>query len=169
MNTTENKKKSESLVLVEMVFPNSTNHYGTMFGGKVLDLMDRAAFLAATRFTEQSIVTASMERIDFFLPIKNGHLVELKSRVIYTGRTSLIVKVDLFAENPLRRYREQASQGYFNMVSVNEHGKPIPVPQVLIETEDEKADWDHARSLLEFRRTASRQGFRPKPNDAAKF
>jgi acyl-CoA hydrolase len=135
-----------------MVFPNSTNHYGTMFGGKVLDLMDRAAFLAATRFTEQSMVTASTERIDFFRPIKNGHLVELRAQVVYTGRTSLTVKVDLFAENPLRRYREQASQGFFNMVSVDEHGTPMRVPQLELETDDQRADWDHAKSLLEFRK-----------------
>lgn len=146
------KKKSEPLVLVEMVFPDSTNHYGTMFGGKVLDLMDRAAFLAATRFTEQSIVTASTERIDFFHPIKKGHLVELRAQIVYTGRTSLTVKVDLFAENPLRRYREQASQGFFNMVSVDENGKPIAVPQLEIETDEQRTDWAHAKSLLDFRK-----------------
>lgn len=145
-------KKSEPLVLVEMVFPNATNHYGTMFGGKVLDLMDRAAFLAATRFTEQSIVTASMERIDFFRPIKNGHLVELQAKVVYTGRTSLTVKVDLYAENPLRRYRERACQGYFNMVSVDEHGRPIEVPLLAVESPEDEREHMHVEALLEFRR-----------------
>lgn len=151
MLKTKVSKKSEPLVMLEMVFPDSTNHYGTMFGGKVLDLMDRAAFLAATRFTEQSIVTASMERIDFFRPIKNGHIVELKAKVVYTGRTSLTVKVELFAENPLRGYREQASLGFFNMVSVDEHGRPIPVPNLIVESELERADWNHVKSLLEFK------------------
>ena len=148
-------KKSEPLVMVEMVFPNSTNHYGTMFGGKVLDLMDRAAFLAATRFTEQSIVTASMERIDFFRPIKNGHLVELRAKVVYTGNTSLTIRVDLFAENPLRGYREQASQGFFNMVSVDEHGHPIPVPSLIVETVEEKTDWERVKSILDFKKNQS--------------
>lgn len=55
------------------------------------------------------------------------------------------------AENPLRRYREQASQGYFNMVSVDEYGKPILVLQLLIETDDEETEWQHVRSLLVFR------------------
>ena len=156
MSPSKPARKSEPLIMIEMVFPNSTNHYGTMFGGKVLDLMDRAAFLAATRFTEQSIVTASMERIDFFRPIKNGHLVELRARVVYTGRTSLTVRVDLFAENPLRGYREQASQGFFNMVSVDEHGRPIPVPSLIVETESEKAEWEHVKSLLEFKSKSPR-------------
>lgn len=147
-------KKSEPLIMVEMVFPNTTNHYGTMFGGKVLDLMDRAAFLAATRFTEQAIVTASMERIDFFHPIKHGNLVELKAHVIYTGKTSLVVRVDLFSENPLKGYRERASQGYFHMVSVNETGRPNDVPQLLISTEEEKKEWSIA---LEFREARNKR------------
>ncbi len=150
-STLENKKKkSEPLHIVEMVFPNTTNHYGTMFGGKVLDLMDRAAFLASTRFSHQSIVTASMERIDFYVPIKSGNLIELISQVVYTGQTSMTVKVDLYSENPIKKIREHASQGYFNMVSVNEYGHPIPVPALLVTTEEEKAEWEHVRELLEF-------------------
>lgn len=144
------KKKSEPLHMVEMVFPNSTNHYGTMFGGKVLDLMDRAAFLVSTRFSNQSMVTASMERIDFYAPIKSGNLVELIARVVYTGRTSITVKVDLFSENPIMKTREHASQGYFNMVSVNENGRPIPVPSLLLSTDQDKEEWEHVRTLIEF-------------------
>ena len=144
------KKKSEPLHMVEMVFPDSTNHYGTMFGGKVLDLMDRAAFLVSTRFSNQSMVTASMERIDFYAPIKSGNLVELIARVVYTGRTSITVKVDLFSENPILKTRERASQGYFNMVSVNENGRPIPVPSLLLSTDQDKKEWEHVRTLIEF-------------------
>lgn len=152
-----NLKKAIPLTMVEMVFPNATNHYGTMFGGKVLDLMDRAAFLAATRFTEQSIVTASMERIDFFRPIKNGHLVELEARVVYTGKTSLTVKVRLYAENPLRKYREQACQGFFHMVSIDENGRPIPIPGLLIETDEERADFKHVQGLHNFHKSRKNQ------------
>lgn len=136
--------------MVEMVFPNTTNHYGTMFGGKVLDLMDRAAFLASTRYSNQSMVTASMERIDFHSPIKSGNLVELVARVVYTGRTSLTVKVDLYSENAIKKTKEHACEGYFNMVSVNQEGRPIPVPKLLIETEKEKEEAQHVLSLIEF-------------------
>lgn len=140
-------KKSIPLTMVEMVFPNTTNHYGTMFGGKVLDLMDRAAFLAATRFTEQSIVTASMERIDFLRPIKHGHVVELIAKVVFTGRTSTTIKVDLYAENPLRGYRECASSGYFHMVAIDEVGKPVEIPHLLVESNEEKQEWEYIQQL----------------------
>ncbi len=134
------------LHMVEMVFPNTTNHYGTMFGGKVLDLMDRAAFLAATRFSNHSIVTASMEHIDFFVPVKQGHLVELIAEIVYTGRTSLTVRVDLFSENPIERSRTHASQGYFNMVAVDSDGKPVRVPTLLVETEEQRTEWARVKA-----------------------
>ena len=146
------QKKSEPLRMVEMVFPNTTNHYGTMFGGNVLYLMDHVAFLASTRFSHQAMVTVSTENIDFYVPIKSGHLVELIAQVVYTGRTSLTVKVDLFSENPIQKSREHASQGYFHMVSVDENGNPIPIPALLISTNEEKEEWEYVQSLRNFRK-----------------
>ncbi len=144
-------RRAEPLRMVEVVFPNTTNHYGTMFGGKVLDLMDRAAFLAATRFSNQAMVTASMEHIDFFVPIKHGNLVELIAKIIHTGRTSMTVKVELYSEDPIKQTREHASEGYFHMVSVDDKGNPIPVPPVLITTEEELYEWKLAEELRQFR------------------
>lgn len=117
----------------------------------MLDLMDRAAFLAATRFTNQTIVTASTEHIDFFVPVKSGNLVELIAQIVYTGTTSLTVKVDLYSENPIHRTREHASQGYFHMVSVDELGRPMSVPSIHISTSEDRAEWEHVKSLREFR------------------
>lgn len=146
-------KPSVPLHMVEMVFPNTTNHYGTLFGGKVLDLMDRAAFLVATRFTGQTIVTASTEHIDFFVPVKSGDLVELIAEVVYTGRTSLSVRVDLYSENPIRQTREHASQGYFHMVAVNAEGQPIGVPSLKLENVRQQEEWDYVQQLRAFRQS----------------
>ena len=163
MNSTTNNprpaRRPNPLVMVEMVFPNATNHYGTLFGGKVLDLMDRAAFLAATRFSNQMMVTASTEHIDFFVPVKSGHLVELIAEVVFTGRTSLTVRVDLFSEDAIDKTREHASQGYFHMVSVDAHGSPIAVPALLVRNEVEQSEWDYVTKLREFRKTHTRRPF----------
>lgn len=145
--TCSSARRSEPIRLVEMVFPNTTNHYGTMFGGKVLELMDRAAFLAASRFTQRAIVTASTERIDFHVPIRHGHLVELIAYVVYSGRTSVTVKVELYAEDPVRGSREHATSGYFHMVAVTEDGKPTAVPALLIETPEIQAEWDAVQAF----------------------
>lgn len=142
----------EPLRMVEMVFPNTTNHYGTLFGGKVLDLMDRAAFLAATRFTHQMIVTASMEHIDFLVPVRTGHLIELLAQVVYTGTTSLTVKVDLFSEDAFGNNRQHASQGYFHMVAVDADGRPSAIPCVKIETDEQQQEWEYVERLRALRK-----------------
>lgn len=144
---------AETIRMVEMVFPNTTNHYGTLFGGKVLDLMDRAAFVAATRFSHQTIVTVSTEHIDFLAPVKSGHLIELMARVVYTGRTSLTVKVDLFSENPVLRHRAHASTGYFHMVAVDAHGKPEQVPALLVDDEAGRVEWKRVEELRAARKS----------------
>lgn len=146
--------RPETIRLVEMVFPDSTNHYGTMFGGKVLDLMDRAAFVAASRYAGLSMVTASTERVDFHVPIKAGQMVELEARVIHTGRSSLTVRVSLFAQAPQGGPRAHATTGYFHMVAVDENGRPVPVPGFTPEGEAEQAEWNHAQALKDARRSA---------------
>ena len=99
--------------MVEMVFPTQTNHYGTLFGGHALELMDKSAFITASRFTRKAMVTASSERVDFRAPVKNGQLVEVIGKIVKKGRSSVTVAVDLFAEN-LRRYL--AGEPLFNLV-----------------------------------------------------
>jgi Acyl-CoA hydrolase len=78
------EKESIEVVTAQLVLPPNTNHYGTIFGGKLVELMDMAGALAAMRFANEEVVTASIEAIDFKMPIKQGDLVELKSNVIYT-------------------------------------------------------------------------------------
>lgn len=114
--------------LLEMVFPQQTNHYGTLFGGQALALMDKAAFVVASRYARRSVVTASSEKCDFHVPVKQGQLVELIARVVGTGSTSLIVEVDLFCEDLLTGDRRLATRGRFVLVALDAHGTPTPVP-----------------------------------------
>jgi acyl-CoA hydrolase len=113
--------------IVEMVFPNQTNHYGTLFGGDALRLMDMAAFVTASRFARRTVVTASSERIDFHIPVRQGQLAEVVGRVISTRRTSLTVEVELWAEDLLTGKRELCTKGSFVLVAVDEHGRPAPI------------------------------------------
>lgn len=110
-----------------MVFPNQTNHYGTLFGGDALRLMDMAAFVTASRHARRPVVTASSERIDFHVPVRQGQLAEVVGRVISTGRTSLTVEVELWAEDLLSGRRELCTKGSFVLVAVDEHGRPTPI------------------------------------------
>lgn len=114
--------------LVEMVFPEQTNHYGTLFGGQALALMDKAAFVVASRYARRTVVTASSEKCDFHVPVREGQLVELLARVIATGRTSMTVEVDLVSEDLLSGDRQLATRGRFVMVALDAHGRPAAVP-----------------------------------------
>lgn len=113
--------------MVEMVFPTQTNHYGTLFGGHALELMDKSAFITASRFTRKAMVTASSERVDFRAPVKNGQLVEVIGKIVKKGRSSVTVAVDLFAENLLTGERQLCAEGRFVLVSVDENNKPVAV------------------------------------------
>lgn len=113
--------------IFKAVFPNTTNHYDTLFGGHAMQLMDEVAFIAATRFTRKRVVTVSSDRIDFNKPIPAGTIVELVARVTHVGRTSLKVHVDIFVEQMYVDRREKAIEGTFAFVAVDEHKHPVPV------------------------------------------
>src|SRR5262252_4961487 len=125
MTTSDLSEGSETRI-VEMVFPNQANHYGTLFGGDALRLMDMAAFVAASRHARKPVVTASSERIDFHVPVLQGQLAEVVGRVSRAGRTSMTVEVELWAEDLLTGRRKLCSKGSFVLVAVDEHGHPVP-------------------------------------------
>lgn len=132
---------SEWVVTVDTVFPNQTNPVGSVFGGRLLQLMDVNAAIACTRFCRRTVVTASTEPIDFRAPVFVGEIVEVKSRVAWTGRTSMIVRCEVHGENPLTGERRLCTIGHLNFVALDEHGRPTPVPRLRVETEMEKRHW----------------------------
>jgi acyl-CoA hydrolase len=125
--TTSNISRPSETRIVEMVFPNQANHYGTLFSGDALRLMDMAAFVAASRHARKPVVTASSERIDFHVPVRQGQLAEVVGRVSRTGRTSMTVEVELWAEDLLTGTRELCTKGSFVLVAVDQDGRPVPI------------------------------------------
>lgn len=126
MNLDEKIKLSETRIF-KAVFPNTTNHYDTMFGGTAMHMMDEVAFITATRFTRKVCVTVSSDRIDFKQPIPAGTIVELIGRVSKIGNTSLDVKVEIYIEQMYSEVREKAITGNFTFVALDENKKPTRV------------------------------------------
>ena len=122
MNYEEKVKSSETHVF-KVVFPNTTNHHNTMFGGKVMEIMDEVAFMTGTRFARKSFVTVSCDRIDFKNPIPADTLVELIGKVKYVGNTSLKVSIDVFVEDRYNESREKAVSGDFTLVAIDKDKK----------------------------------------------
>lgn len=126
MTKEERIEKSETRIF-KAVFPNTTNHYDTLFGGTAMQLMDEVAFITATRFSRQRMVTVSSDRIDFKQPIPAGTIIELVGKVAYTGRTSLKVRVDIFIEQMYSESRDKAITGEFTFVAIDENKKPVKI------------------------------------------
>lgn len=123
----ELRKKEAETRIFKAVFPNTTNHYDTLFGGTALQLMDEAAFICATRFSRQKVVTVSSDRVDFKMPIPSGTLVELVANVDKVGKSSIVVGVDIFVEEMYSEKRERAVHGTFTMVAVDDDKQPVSV------------------------------------------
>jgi acyl-CoA hydrolase len=115
--------------IFKTVFPNTTNHYDTMFGGTVMHLMDEVAFMTATRFTRMRMVTVSSDKIDFKKPIPHGTIIELVGEVVQVGNTSLKVKVDIYVEQMYADARELAVSGNFTFVALDANKKPVKIVQ----------------------------------------
>lgn len=126
MNLEQRINESETRIF-KAVFPNTTNHYDTLFGGSAMQLMDEVAFIAATRFTRKKVVTVSSDKIDFKKPIPGGTIIELVGRVTYIGSTSLKVKVDIFIEEMYQDGREKAISGTFTFVAIDDNKHPVRI------------------------------------------
>lgn len=125
--TREEKIQQSETRIFKAVFPNTTNHYDTLFGGTAMQLMDEVAFITATRYSRQRMVTVSSDRIDFKKPIPAGTIIELVGKVAYTGNTSLKVRVDIFIEQMYSDEREKAVSGEFTFVAIDEHKVPVKI------------------------------------------
>jgi acyl-CoA hydrolase len=113
--------------LLEFVFPSDTNPLGTLFGGTLVAWMDKAAAFAAIRRARGPVVTAAIEGLKFSVPIRQGDMVELLGEVERVGRTSMLVRVQVWREDPRGGARELCTVGRFTMVAIGDNGRPRPV------------------------------------------
>ncbi len=126
MTTGERIQAAETRIF-KAVFPNTTNHYDTLFGGTAMHLMDEVAFITATRFSRQRMVTVSSDRIDFTRPIPAGTIVELIGKITNIGNTSLKVQVEIFVEQMYSENREKAVTGQFTFVAIDDNKLPVQI------------------------------------------
>jgi acyl-CoA hydrolase len=133
------KRASESATeMVQVVLPNDANPLGFILGGSVMHLIDIAGAIACHRHTRSLLVTAAVDGLQFLHPIKVGDLIILKARVTAAWSTSLEVEVEVFSEETLTGVRRMTSRAYLTFVSIDREGRRVPIPPLILETEDEK-------------------------------
>lgn len=143
--------KDSRVEMMEHVFPNDTNPHGTIFGGRVMALIDVAAAIASTRHSRRATVTASVDEVVFHAPVKMGHVLILEAIVNEAFSTSMEIGVNVWSENPLTGERRHTTTAYTTFVALDDLGLPTRVPPLLAETDEEKQRQLDARERKEER------------------
>src|SRR5438067_210467 len=142
----------------ELALPNDANGLGNVLGGKVMHLVDLAGALAALRHARCSVVTASVDYMNFLHPVKIGQLILLRSSVNRVFRTSMEVGVKVFVEDLPTGAIRHTSSAYLTFVALDAASAPVPIPAVIPETEDEKRRYEEAARRREYRLEMRRKG-----------
>ncbi|MBO5282489.1 MAG: acyl-CoA thioesterase [Lachnospiraceae bacterium] len=130
---------------VHLVSPADLNGNGRLFGGTLLKMIDEVAAIVAKRHTgSDSVTTAAIDNLTFKAGAYVDNLLVLIGYVTYTGNTSLEVRVDTYVEDPVSGIRRPINRAYLVMVLLDEAGHPARVPQLVLETEAEKGEWEMA-------------------------
>lgn len=138
-------------VMTDLVLPSDANHYGTIFGGRVMAYIDKIAGIAAMRHARRPVVTVSSDSLDFLAPIKVGEAIQLEAFVTYTHTTSLEVFVQIQSENLMTGEVRLTATSYLTFVAMDEHGQKTEVPPVIPETEEEKRQYVSASDRRKMR------------------
>jgi uncharacterized protein (TIGR00369 family) len=125
-------------VMSRTMLPSDANPYGNVHGGEVMKLIDAVAGAAATRHARARVVTARIDELSFLAPVYVGHLVTAKASVNHVGRTSMEVGVRVEAEDMLTGKVVHVASAYLVFVATDEHGRPVALPPLLAETDEER-------------------------------
>jgi acyl-CoA hydrolase len=158
--------RDSASVYTELTLPNDANSLGTLFGGKLMQFVDVAAALAASRHARCPVVTASIDQMTFLQPIEIGQLVVLRSSVNRVFRTSMEVGVKVTAEDLLTGEIRHVASAYLTFVAFDRERHRVELPQVVPETEDEQRRYDSALKRREHR-LRMRQEARDRASKAA--
>lgn len=137
----------------EIIFPADANALGNLFGGRLMQFIDLVGAMAASRHARATVVTASMDHLDFVAPVKVGNLLILKASVNRAFRTSMEVGVKCMVEDIREQRLKHVSSAYLTFVAMDLDGHRLEVPQVLPETDHQKRRFEDAARRREMRST----------------
>ena len=130
--------------MTQIVLPNDTNPLGNLLGGTLMHWIDIAAAMVASRHSNMTVATVSVDNIEFKHPIKMGELVVLKAKLIFTGTSSMVVCVKTYGENVRTGDIIEANRAYLTFVALDDNCKPTKVPRIILETDEEREAYKKA-------------------------
>ncbi|WMJ73587.1 acyl-CoA thioesterase [Cytophagaceae bacterium ABcell3] len=139
------KHAKDSLVIkTEMVLPNDTNPLNNLMGGRMMHLMDVVSAISAQKHSNHVVVTASVDNVSFSHPIKLGSVVTMESKITRAFSSSMEIHIKVWAEDFTTNSRIKSNEAFFTFVAVDNTGRPVEVPEVIPETDEEKELYDSA-------------------------
>tara|TARA_Y100001968_G_scaffold311031_1_gene332585 strand:- start:1486 stop:1953 length:468 start_codon:yes stop_codon:yes gene_type:complete len=137
---------TEPVTKIDEVFPQDTNAYNTLFGGRLMSIMDTAAGMVSSKFAHREFVTVSVDALKFKRPAYQGDLIETIAKVVHTSTHTAGVHVVAKRLNRSEWVKEEICSGFFFMVAIDSQMRPIPIPQLKPQTDEEKRIWNLAQS-----------------------
>lgn len=137
---------------VQMIMPAHINGYNRLFGGKLMEWIDIVAGVVARRHSNSNITTVYVDNLQFKAAVYVNDTIVLRGKITYVGHTSMEVRVDTFSE-ALSGERTLVNQAYLVMVALGYKDRPTPVPPLILETEEEKQEWEAAKKRYNLRKT----------------
>jgi acyl-CoA hydrolase len=149
----KNPKKIEDSLTEQqyLVCPAHINHYGRLFGGHLLKWIDELAGIVAIRHCGNLVTTAAIDNLQFRAPAYTGDMVVLRGWVTCVGKTSMEVRVDTYRE-AMDGSRELINKAYIDMVAIDCKGRPTEVPGLILETEEQRLEWEAAQKRRQIRK-----------------
>src|SRR5512143_921211 len=142
MTNVNSKHSSDSQVtLAQFMQLEHANALGNVHGGWIMKLIDEAGGLCATRHARRPAVTLAVDSLRFLSPVHVGDYVTFTAHLNWTGRTSMEVEVNVEAENLLTGQKTHTNSAYLVYVALGQDGRPVEVPGLVLETEDERRRW----------------------------
>ena len=149
-NVTYKRVEESKTETAHLIRPNHLNGAGRLFGGTLMQWIDEVAAVVAKRHAGTNVTTASVDNLTFLKGAYNNDLVIIKGKITWVGTTSMEVCVDTFVEK-LSGERVQINNAHFIMIAIDKNDKPIQVPRLLVETDEEKLAWEHGEERRKIR------------------
>lgn len=130
----------------QVAFPGDANSAGIVFGGRILQMMDMVASIAARRHSNQRVVTVALSLVRFYQPVRVGQVLVINASVNRVFKASMEVGISVLAEDTQLNTSEKACVGYFTMVAVDSNLSPVAIPDVVPQTPEQERRWLEAEA-----------------------
>lgn len=142
---------------VHIVRPSHLNGANRLFGGILMQWLDETAGIVAKRHCMGNVITASVDNLTFLHGAYQNDLIVIKGKLTWVGSSSMEICVDTYVEHPTGE-RHRINNAHFIMVALDKDDKPVTVPRLLLQTEDERLAWAHGEERRRIRAQRKQSG-----------